>query len=231
MLYLIGLGLNKKGISIKGLEAVKRCKKIYLENYTVELPYSIEDLSENLGKKVVPFDRNKVEGLEFLDEARKTDIALLVYGSPLIATTHMTILNEAKKSGIKTKVIHSASILDGVAESGLQLYKFGKIASLPDFEAESFMKIVKENREINAHSLILVDIGLEFNKAIEKLENAAKNHEIEIDKIIVGSKLGTEKSKILYRKTIDLKDKNIESPFCIIIPGELHFTEKEFLED
>ena len=38
MLYLIGLGLNEKSISLEGLEAVKKCKKVYLEGYTVDFP-------------------------------------------------------------------------------------------------------------------------------------------------------------------------------------------------
>ena len=34
-LYMIGIGLNdEKDISLKGLEAVKKCTKVYLERYT-----------------------------------------------------------------------------------------------------------------------------------------------------------------------------------------------------
>ena len=33
--YIIGLGLgDEKDISVKGLETIKKCDKIYLENYT-----------------------------------------------------------------------------------------------------------------------------------------------------------------------------------------------------
>lgn len=35
MLYFIGLGLgNEKDITVRGLEAVKSCEKVFLENYT-----------------------------------------------------------------------------------------------------------------------------------------------------------------------------------------------------
>lgn len=35
MLYLIGLGLgDAKDITVKGLETLKKCKKVYLESYT-----------------------------------------------------------------------------------------------------------------------------------------------------------------------------------------------------
>ncbi len=230
MLYIIGLGLNVDGISKYGLAVVKRCKRVYLENYTVELPYSEEELRNKIGKKIISADREFVEGFGIIDEAKKIDVALLVYGSPLTATTHISLLQEAKKCGVKYKIIYSASILDAVAETGLQIYKFGKIASMPEFEADSFMEVVKENQSINAHSLILVDIGLEFEKALEKLEEAADKHKVKLDKIIVCSMLGTKYSKIIYRDIKELENYKIKNPYCIIIPGKLHFIEKEVLE-
>ena len=48
MLYIIGLGLNVKGITKEGLDAIKRCKKVYLENYTVDFPYTIHQLNLEL---------------------------------------------------------------------------------------------------------------------------------------------------------------------------------------
>lgn len=35
MLYIVGLGLaDERDITVKGLDAVKKCKKVYLEAYT-----------------------------------------------------------------------------------------------------------------------------------------------------------------------------------------------------
>ena len=35
MLYLVGLGLgDEKDITVKGLEVVRQCEKVYLEHYT-----------------------------------------------------------------------------------------------------------------------------------------------------------------------------------------------------
>lgn len=230
MLYLIGLGLDVNGISRQGLAIAKKCKKIYLEDYTVEFPYSKEELKEVIGKKIISADREFVESLKIIDESRKINIALLIYGSPLTATTHISLIQEAERYGVKYRVIHNASVLDAVAETGLQLYKFGKTASMPEFESDSFMEIVKDNQKINAHSLILIDLGIELDKALEKLETAAKKHKTEISKIIVCSRLGTDKSKIFYDKIENLKDKNIKAPYCIIIPSKLHFIEREVLE-
>jgi len=235
MLYIIGLGLNVDGISKYGLDIVKRCKRVYIENYTVDFPYSIGELGGIIGKKIMPADREKVEGLSIVDEAKKMDVALLVYGSPLTATTHITLFQEAKRLGIKTKMIYNASILDAVAETGLQLYKFGKIASMPawkdNFAPESFMEIVNENQKINAHSLILIDIGLDFPDALIQLEKSAKNNNIKLNKLILCQSLGTKHSKIFYKKVKDLKEfTGVRKPYCIIIPSKLHFIEKEVLE-
>lgn len=235
MLYLIGLGLNAEGISQEGMEAVKKCKRVYLESYTVDFPYNFEELQHKLDKKIISADREFVESFKILDKAKKLDIALLVYGSPLTATTHISLIQEAKESRVKSRIIHSASILDAVAESGLQLYKFGKIASMPkwdeNFSPESFMDIVKENKSIEAHSLILIDIGLELKDALNQLEISAQNKKIKIDKILIGQSLGTKRKKFFYGTVNDLKEKEIVKPFCIVIPEKLHFVEKESLEE
>jgi diphthine synthase len=225
MLYIIGLGLNEKGLSFEGIEAIEKCEKIYLENYTVEFPYPVEELEKIAGNKIINANRELVESEELINEAKKENIALLVYGSPLTATTHITLIQEAKKQGVEYEIIYNASVLDGVAECGLQLYKFGKIASLPKFEADSFIEIVKENQKINSHSLILVDIGLAFKDTIKRLEKIAEKN-----KIVVCSKLGTKEKKIFYGTLKELENKDIKAPYCFIIPSKLHFLEQEVLE-
>jgi len=236
MLYIIGLGLNERGISKQGLLALEKCHKIYLEGYTVDFPYDIENLY--LGKKIKILSRGDVESDKLIKEAKGRNIALLVYGSPLFATTHMSLVLEAAKAGIKTKIIHAASIFDAIAETGLQLYKFGKIASMPNDDKESknnkeksdFLKYVKENQSINAHSLILIDIGMKLEDALDKIERQAKKEKIKIDKIIVCSKMGTKRAKILYSKIKNLKKAKIKNPFCFILPSNLHFLEKDGIE-
>lgn len=224
MLYLIGLGLNIKGISQQGLEAVNRCEKVYLEFYTVDFPYSKEELEKILGKQVILADRDFVESLKIIEGAKDIDIALLVYGSPLTATTHISLIQEAKKQNIEVKIIYNASIFDAVAETGLQIYKFGKTTSIPDFEAESFIEVIKENLGIGAHSLILVDIRMGFENALERLRN------IDIDKLVVCSALGTHDSRIYYGTLKELETKKVKKPFCFIVPGKLHFVEEEVLK-
>lgn len=230
MLFIIGLGLNARGISKEGLLALEKCKKVYLESYTVDFPYELIDLK--LSKQIFPLKRGEVESNRLIQEAKGRSIALLVYGSPLFATTHMGLILDAEKQKVKVRVIYSASVLDAVAETGLQLYKFGKITSLPAFDDKyetDFLKYVKENQSINAHSLILIDIGLSSEDAFFYLEKAAKNN-VKLDKIIACSRLGTDDSQIYYDTVYNLRRKKIQKPFCFIIPGEMHFLEQEALE-
>jgi diphthine synthase len=233
MLYLIGLGLNNNSMSKEGLETVKRCKKIYLEGYTVDFPYTIKDLETEIERKIIVLGRDEVESERLIKEAKENDVCLLVYGSPLFATTHNSLLMDCRRDKIKFKVIYNASIFDAIAETGLQLYKFGKISSMAkwtdSFEPDSFLDIVKENISINAHSLILVDIGLEFDKALEQFKKAVDKRRIKINKLIICSNLGNGNSKIVYEDIANIRRLKINPPFCFIIPGKMHFLEQEFL--
>jgi len=202
MLYLIGLGLNEKGISNEGFEVISRCKKVYLETYTINFPYNPKYLEELFQKRIEFLDRKEVESERLIKEAKKEDVCLLIYGSPLFATTHTALILDCNKAKVKTKVIHSASVLDSISETGLQLYKFGKISSMPkwqkNFTPDSFLDFVIQNKSIGAHSLILIDIGLQFNEAIKQLILSCKNKNFFIEKLVVCSLLGTNKSKIFY---------------------------------
>ena len=239
MLYLIGLGLNIKVISLQVLEAIKKCRKIYLENYTVDFPYELKELEKSITRKILPAPREFVENKaeEFLKGAEKENIALLIYGSPLTATTHISLIQEAEKNKIKYEIIYSASIIDAMSETGLQIYKFGKIASMPkwneekNFTPESFIQIVIENKSINSHTLILMDIGLEFRDSLKQLEISAKRKKLRLDEIIVCQSLGTQHRKIFYGKISELKSREIKQPYCIIIPAKFHFIEKEILKN
>ncbi|MAG02577.1 diphthine synthase [Candidatus Pacearchaeota archaeon] len=235
MLYLIGLGLNEKSISLEAKEAVKKCKKIYLETYTVNFPYKINTLDKSIGKKITSLKRDRVESNNLVKEAKKQDISLLIYGSPFFATTHMSLIEECKKTKTRYKIIYNASIFDAIAETGLQLYKFGKISSMPKWEKSyqpsSFLNYIKENKKINAHSLILIDPELNLRDALNQLESSAKEKNIKLNKIIIASNLGTKKGKIYYDTPPKLKSKKTDSPFCLIIPGKMHFLEEEVIKN
>jgi len=236
MLYIIGLGLDKKDITLKGLEAAKKCKKVYFENYTSTLPCSIPELEKIIGKKIISADRSFVEEKNvILEEAKKQDVALLVMGDPLSATTHTEIILRAEKIKVEAKVIHSVSIFNAISETGLQLYKFGKTASIPtwqkSFKPESFYDIIKDNLKINAHTLLLIDIGLSVNDSLGYLKEISEKKKDKIlNDILICSRIGTENQKIVFGNLDKLIKEKFELPACIVVPSKLHFMEEEALK-
>jgi diphthine synthase len=231
--YLIGTGLNAESITLEAIKATRKCKKVFLENYTVDFPYEKKFLERKLNKKIKELKREEVESESFLESCRKEDIALLVYGDSLSATTHSELILSCKKNKIPFVIIHNASILTAISETGLQLYKFGKTASMPtwkdNWKPESFTDIIKQNLSIDAHTLLLVDIGLSLDKAKEQLIESFKHQNIKVEKLIACSNLGV-KSEIAYDKIENLP-KRIRPPYCFIIPAKLHFLEEEYLKE
>ncbi|MBU2561764.1 MAG: diphthine synthase [Nanoarchaeota archaeon] len=164
-LYLIGIGLNdEKDITLKGLEIVKRSDKVYLENYTSILHCKVDDLEMVYGKKVHLADRDFVEkkGDVLVDEASRGDVAFLVIGDPISATTHLDLFLRAVKKGVKVDVVHNASVLTAVGVVGLQLYKYGRTASIvfpqEGWDVQTPYDVVKENKKAGLHTLCLLDI-------------------------------------------------------------------------
>lgn len=235
MLHLIGFGLDAKDISLKGIEALKKCKKIYLETYTSYV--NAPEIEKSLGVKIVPANRQFVEeATKMIDEAKKQNIALLVPGDPLAATTHIDLILRCSKQKVKYEIIHSVSIFNAIAETGLQLYKFGKTASIPkwaqSFKPESFYESINDNLKINAHTLLLIDIGLPVSEALGYIHQIAKKrNDLEMLKreFIVCSRTGTQKSRVYSGIMEKLMKQKIDVPACIIVPAELHFMEQEAL--
>uniref|UniRef100_A0A1A9ZEZ2 diphthine methyl ester synthase n=1 Tax=Glossina pallidipes TaxID=7398 RepID=A0A1A9ZEZ2_GLOPL len=165
MFYLIGLGLvDPMDISVKGLEIVKRCSRVYLESYTSVLGCHKEELETYYGRPLLLADRDLVEEKtdEILTGAIEDDVALLIVGDPFGATTHIDLVLRARDKKIPYKVIHNASILTAVGCCGLELYKFGEIVTIPywdeTWKPESFYDKIKFNRLHNMHTLCLLDI-------------------------------------------------------------------------
>uniref|UniRef100_A0A2P2IT36 diphthine methyl ester synthase n=1 Tax=Rhizophora mucronata TaxID=61149 RepID=A0A2P2IT36_RHIMU len=188
MLYIIGLGLgNEKDITLRGLEAVKKCDKVYMEAYTSLLSFglSTDGLStlENLyGKSITIADREMVEEKAdcLLLEARESDVAFLVVGDPFGATTHSDLVVRAKQLGLDVKVVHNASVMNAVGICGLQLYRYGETVSVPfftdDWRPDSFYDKVSRNRDVGLHTLCLLDIQVK-EPSWESLSRGRKKYE------------------------------------------------------
>jgi diphthine synthase len=165
MFYLIGLGLcDETDITLRGLTAVRKCARVYLEAYTSILMVPQHRLETFYQKPLILADREMVESNsdEILRDADKEDVALLIVGDPFGATTHTDIILRARHLNIPTLTIHNASILTSIGSTGLQLYNFGQTVSLVFFTAtwrpSSFYDRISENAKIGLHTLVLLDI-------------------------------------------------------------------------
>lgn len=178
MLYLIGLGLSHEtDITVRGLETVRKCKRVYLEAYTsILMAADVLSLEKFYGKEVILADRELVEtgADQILEGADKDDVAFLVVGDVFGATTHTDLVLRAKELGIAYESIHNASVMNAVGACGLQLYQFGQTVSLVFFtdswKPDSFYSKVLENRKIGLHTLLLLDIKVKE----QSIENMAR---------------------------------------------------------
>jgi len=165
MLYFIGLGLgDAKDITVRGLELVKQCDRVYLEHYTSILTCGKEELEKFYQRDIILADREMVEqnAEEIMANAETQEVAFLVVGDPFGATTHADLVLRAKEKGIPHKVVHNASIMNAIACTGLQLYNFGETVSIPfwtdNWKPDSFYGKILKNRECGYHTLCLLDI-------------------------------------------------------------------------
>ncbi|XP_078075476.1 diphthine methyl ester synthase [Mustelus asterias] len=180
MLYLIGLGLgDARDITVKGLEIVRKCSRVYLEAYTSLLTVGKEVLEEFYGRELIIAEREMVEqeADEILKDAVDNDVAFLVVGDPFGATTHSDLVLRAVKAGIQYQVVHNASILNAVGCCGLQLYNFGETVSIvfwtETWKPESFYDKIKRNRQTGVHTLCLLDIKVK-EQSLENLMRGKK---------------------------------------------------------
>jgi diphthine synthase len=251
MLWLIGLGIEGLGgMNMKGREILKTCNFIYVERFTGYL--SDADLSElrayckHNDNDVNVVGRLFVEdGREILEQAANNKVALIVYGEALIATTYMELFLRATKRGIKVEVIHSASgITSLISESGLQIYKFGRISTImsDSQSAISVYNSLLDNLLLGNHTLILTEYSetkddtspffLDPTVALRRLLDVEKDQRCQAftEKafVLVASRIGKTDKKIVSGQVQSLMGVEYGTgPHSLIVPGRLHFIEKE----
>jgi len=236
-LYFIGLGLYEKDIPYRGLKIIKKCNSIYLENYTSRL-INIESFKKMIGKDIILADREMIEQNPedgILKDSLKGDVCFLVMGDVFSATTHIDLFLRAKKKNIDVKVIHGASVITAVGVTGLSLYNFGKITSIPfeNSDIKAPIDVINKNLSLGMHTLVLLDLNPSENKFMnikQALEYLLKNG-LE-DRLCVGcGALGSLDVEIKSGKASELMKKDfVKFPQCLVVCGELHFKEKEALE-
>src|SRR4030042_862912 len=105
-----------------------------IDNLTSKRVFKISNLEKLLGKQIKILSRKEVEEYtqeNILVHAKKYPCVFLTPGDPNIATTHIDLRLRAENEGIRTSIIHSASISSAIAgATGLQNYKFGRTVTI-----------------------------------------------------------------------------------------------------
>jgi diphthine synthase len=222
MLYMVGLGLDNDEITQKGLEALKKVDEAYAEFYTNTANIDLEELPG----EIEVLEREEVEQEDrILEAAEEKDIAFLVSGDPLTATTHYDIKHRAEEKGLEVKVVHAPSIFTSIAETGLNVYKFGRTVTLP--REESIRKYVEKNDSVCLHSLVLLDIDFDASEAAKKLLNLG----LEDREALVVERGNHDDMSITLTSLKEASESSFgATPHSVILTREKSFKEEEFVE-
>lgn len=250
MLALVGMGLAPGDISERALEFLRGASKLYFEGYTASFGKdAIEHIEKSAGKPVEMLQRADMEdGLKAtVSGARDGTVAILVYGDPLVATTHHIILDEAHKQDIATKVFHSSSILSAaIGESRLDVYRFGPPVTIPywseKYRPTSFLNSIERNVSGNQHTMLLLDINQKERKPMKLPEALAiiadaqsssgkKTFEDGTRMLIMGN-VGRDDQEIAlttFSTAVALAGAFEGKMLTIILPSKPNFAEEEAL--
>jgi len=190
-------------------------------------------------------DLEEENGEKILRAAKKGKTVFLVPGDPLIATTHVDLRIRAEKLGIKTRIIHGASIISAaIGLSGLQNYKFGKSVTVPflekDFISETPYSAIKENMELGLHTLCFLDVKVEEGRymtvrdglqALLAVEKRKRNRVVTSNTLVIGIARAGSKDPVVKANYIrEVMEYSFgKPPHTLIFPGKLHFMEAEAL--
>lgn len=246
-LVFVGLGLHdEKGITLRGLEEARAADLVFAEFYTSALLGTrIEAVEALVGKPMRRLTREEVEGgKEVLEAAKKHRVAFLVAGDPMIATTHVDLRLRAAAAGIPTRVIHGVSILGAAAGTlGLQAYKFGRTTTVPfpspGLRVTSPLDPIVENRRAGLHTLVLLDLRedgtfLGPKDALRSLLAMAESTDVpefgSHTVVCALSRVGAPDVKVVTAAVSQLLERDLGPPLhCFVVPGTLHFLEREAL--
>lgn len=251
MLVFVGLGLyDERGLSLMGLEEVKRSDLVFAEFYTSLMPgLSVPRLEGVTGKKVRVLSRRDLEERAeaiLLEPAKSSRVCLLVPGDPMTATTHVDLRLRAEAINIPTRVVHAASIETAAgAAAGLQSYKFGRTVTIPFINGKTLPSSVydycKGNRSLGLHTLLLLDARAEEERymsisealtILSKLEREKGENVFPDDRLMIGiARLGGPDAVVKADRLDRLKSFDFGAPpHSLIAPGVLHFMEVEALK-
>ena len=246
MLYVIGLGLNPNQLTLEALHTIQTCNEVYVENYTSKYAQGeIASLEKIIAKKAIPLNRKGVEedAHALVEKAAHAAIGLLVFGNPLTATTHISLLEACVEKKINYKIIPGISIFNYRGICGLDEYRFGRTTTFvfpqEGFEPLSTFDMIVKNKSLGLHTHCLFDLHPEkqrfmtIEEAITFLEHAASARDTHITSwTAVGLAGMGNDAQLVHAGTLnELKKMNWNVfPQSMIICGDLNEYEHTALQ-
>ncbi len=247
-LAFVGLGLSdERGLSATAWDVLQRASVVFAEEYTAVAPAgTLDRISARLSAPAVLLHRADVEGESRILSALAAHdrVALLVPGDPFAATTHVALRLAAERAGHAWRYVPAASILTAaVGYLGLQPYRLGRTVSVPfpapGFEPRSPLDRIRENRERNLHTLVLLDLRpdegrfLTAGAALAVLRERDSDGSIlgEETEVAVAARVGRDDVAGFFGAVRVLRSIDFgPPPHAIVVPApELHFEEAEAL--
>ncbi len=246
-LVFVGLGLGSNGVSLEGLEEIRGADVAYIEYYTnPHEPSLLGELERAAGRSITVVDRGFVEdGRRIISEAKGKSVALAVQGDPMVATTHADLRTRAILAGVETRVTHAATIGTAAASAcGLHFYKFSRTVTITmdavDRLTQAY-RVLHDNLLQGAHTLLLLEYDAERGEGVapSKAASGLLAAEANFRRGVVGketfalvlSRVGRPDCSLWAGSLAEAERSDFGGhPHCIVIPGNLHFTEVEAVE-
>lgn len=237
------------GLTPASIRAVVLAGAVFADDYTALFPKdTLEFLQRTRSAPILRLGRERLEsGKEILEAAAaRGGAVLLVPGDPMAATTHVALRIEAVRRAIPVRVLFAPSITHtAFSEAGLQHYKAGRVVTLPfpetGFAPTSPLEKLAENLKAGAHTLVLLDLKGEqgrfmtANEAIRlllelgrKLESSAFS---DGTLVVVVARAGEPDAVVHAGSAKRMLALDFGPPMhSLIVPGSLHFEEREALK-
>ena len=251
-LYLVGGGISIETVTLGLRSLVENADKIYVETYTIPgSEWLYEFIKKIAPKKTILAHRSDLEDFvnKIIEQAKSMEVLIVAPGDPLIATTHRSIILEAKRKNIDYRILPGVSGVCTVKTvTGLDYYKFGRTITVPGpwrgIKPYSTYYYLVSNLCVGLHTLLLLDIDdkgrqlspclalRQLNDVETELSQEAR-YEPVLDKLLYAavSQAGLADSRVIGGIGFEkICSSNLKAPISIVVPGRLSSYEIEYLE-
>ncbi len=252
MLVLAGAGLHPGLVTVEVEGLVRGADRVYVDTYTMPGSGWLLEWARRLNSNVVEASRDTLESgaHRVIREAARGLVVVLVPGDPLIATTHIALLEEASRLGVEWRVVPGVSgVVASKTLSGLQYYRFGRTVTVPGpwrgVRAFSVVVGVYGNLCVGLHTLVLLDLS-EDGGQLSPASAARQLMDLEgelcrehgVDTLLPGllvavvERAGMPGARVTWARLGSLESlgEDWAAPSSMVVPGYIHPTEADALE-